>query len=308
MIGVIGSCNVDLVTFVERMPSAGETMHAPRFATSPGGKGANQAVAAARLGSAVTMVACVGGDLFGADTVENLSAAGIDVRHVRRVEGVSNGVATILVEPGGENRIMIVDGANADLSPADVDQAAADLAACRLLLLQLEVPVETVYHAIAWAERAGVPVLLNPAPGTAALDLERIRSVAFLVPNQTELTILTGLPAGTVDEATAAARVLVGRGIGAVVVTLGADGALLVSGSEVVLIAPVAVSARDTTGAGDAFVGAFAHYLVAGWGVRACLERASAYAAMSVTREGAQPSFATAEEFESFRSRPLAGA
>ena len=301
-IAVIGSCMVDLVTYVDRMPEAGETLAAPRFAMGFGGKGANQAVAAAKLGSHVTMVGCLGDDAFGADTRRNFASLGVDATHVRTVAGASSGVAPIFVEPSGENRILIVKGANEALSPADVDAAAADLGRCGMILLQLEVPLETVYYAIAWGAAHDVPVLLNPAPAVAALDLARIRSVAFCVPNQSELALLTGLPTGTAAQAESAARVLVAAGVGRVVVTLGAAGALLVEGTAPgLLVPPVAVTPVDTTGAGDAFIGAFAHRFVATAAapgtVADALGFAAQYAADSITKPGTQKAFATADAF-----------
>jgi ribokinase len=299
-IGVIGSNMVDLVTYVGRMPDAGETLEAPRFEMGAGGKGANQAVAAAKLGSEVLMVSCVGDDLFGGNTRRNFTELGIDARHVRIVPGLSSGVAPIFVEPNGENRILIVKGANDALGPEDVEAAAADLRACALILLQLEVPLETVYHAIGWARRNNKQVLLNPAPATTELSIERIAGVTFFAPNQTELAILTGLPTGTPAEAERAARSLLARGIGSVIVTLGADGALLVEPDRTAAIAPVPVQARDTTGAGDAFIGAFAHHYAAGQDRLGALQQAARYAADAVTRPGTQKSFATAEGFAAF--------
>jgi len=299
-IAVVGSCMIDLVTYVDRMPNAGETLAARRFTQGFGGKGANQAVAAARLGAEVMMVARVGDDSFGAATLANFASVGIDARHVRQVSGVSSGVAPIFVEPSGENRILIVHGANDRLRPEDLPEA--ELAACALILLQLEVPLETVYAAVALGARHGVPVLLNPAPATPALDLARIAGVAFFVPNQTELAILTGLPTGTVTEAEAAARVLIGRGIGTVIVTLGGDGALWVAGNAAAVhVPPVPVTPVDTTGAGDAFIGAFAQGFVEHGDVGRALDWAAAYAADSITRPGAQNALATREVFERTR-------
>lgn len=304
-IGVVGSNMVDLVTTITRMPAGGETIEALGFAQGGGGKGANQAVAAARLGAPVSLVAAVGDDVFGTVSLEALRGEGIDVAHVRRVAGTPNGVATILVSPDGENRILIVKGANAALGAADVDRAMDTLRGCALILLQLEVPLETVLHTIERAREAGIPVLLNPAPATAALSLERIRSVAFFAPNQTELAILTGLPTGTRDEAVVAARSLVEAGIGTVIVTLGGDGALLVTAEAAPLHVPaVPVEVVDTTGAGDAFIGAFAyHHASLGLPVDEALRRAASYAAHSVTGRGTQSSFADAAAFERFRRR-----
>ena len=196
---------VDLVTYVDRMPIKGETVEAPSFEMGHGGKGANQAVAAAKLGAFVVMVTKVGDDMFADNTIRNLASFGIDTAHVERVKGRSSGVAPIMVEPSGENSILIVKGANADLSPADIERAADDLKACDLILLQLEVPLETVYAAIAFGKRHGVKTVLNPAPATPELDPDKIRDASFIVPNETELAILTGLPVGTQDEIAAAA-------------------------------------------------------------------------------------------------------
>ena len=299
-IGVIGSNMVDLVTTVVRMPQLGETLEAPRFEMGAGGKGANQAAAAAKLGADVLMVSRVGDDLFGADTRRNLERLGIDSRHVRAVPGSSSGVAPIFVDAEGNNSILIVKGANDHLLPADIDEAAADLLGCDLILLQLEIPLDTVYHAIDWARANNKRVLLNPAPATAALSLERIASVDFFMPNQTELAILTGLPTEDRLQAEQAARRLLERGMGTIVVTLGADGALLVTRDQTLHVPPVRVRPRDTTGAGDAFIGAFAAHYVVGGDLRAALRQATRYAAHSVTRSGTQKAFASREEFTEF--------
>ncbi len=296
-IAVIGSCMIDLVTYVERMPNAGETLAARRFAMGFGGKGANQAVAAAKLGADVMMVARVGDDAFGADTLRNFDAVGIDARHVTRVAGVSSGVAPIFVEPSGENRILIVRGANDRLLPADLDAAADDLSQCALILLQLEVPLETVYHAIAFGAARGIPVLLNPAPATPELDVTRVAAAAFLVPNQTELAILTAMPTDTAPQAEAAARTLLMRGVRTVIVTLGSAGALLVRDGEALHIPPVPVTPVDTTGAGDAFIGAFAQGFVEHGDIERALRWAAAYAADSITRPGTQSAMAKRAEF-----------
>ena len=299
-IAVIGSNMVDLVTTVDRMPRLGETLAAPAFAIGPGGKGANQAAAAAKLGANVLMVSRVGDDLLGTFVQRNFATLGIDARHVRAVPGTSNGVAPIFVDGNGDNIILIVKGANDHLLPSDVDEAAADLLGCDLLLLQLEVPLDTVYHAIAWAHAHNKPVLLNPAPATAALSLDRIADVDFFMPNQSELSILTGMPADTRAQAEAAARHLLARGMGRIVVTLGAEGALLVTPTEAWHVPPVRVRVADTSGAGDAFIGAFAAHYVTHKDVHAALGQASLYAAHSVTRHGTQTAFASRDEFTAF--------
>jgi ribokinase len=299
-IAVVGSNMIDLITYVVRMPEAGETVEAPRFEMGFGGKGANQAVAAARLGSHVLMVARVGDDAFGKNYLENFRAQGIDVRHVSPAPGLSNGVAPIFVDPSGENRILIVKGANTQLSPENVDQAADDLAGCDLILLQLEVPFETVYHTVALAGRLGKDVLLNPAPAHPDLDVARLAGLTFLVPNQTELALLSGMPTGTVEQNQAAARSLLAKGIRTIVVTLGGDGALLVTETGTRHVPPVRVRPVDTTGAGDAFIGSFAHFYAETRDVEEALRQAVRYAADSITRPGTQKSYADAAQFRDF--------
>jgi len=299
-IGVVGSSNVDLVTYVERMPAWGETIAAPRFEMSHGGKGANQAVAAAKLGASVVMVSKVGDDMLGEGVVRNFEVMGVETKRVQSVSGQSTGTATILVNKEGDNLILIVKGANGNLEPADVEAAAEDLRACDLILLQLEVPLETVYATLAFGKRHGVRTALNPAPAVRALDMDKARLASFLTPNETELAILTGMPVESEDEIAAAARSLLARGLETVIVTLGARGALLATSHGLKRIAPVRVEAIDSTGAGDAFIGSFARYYAAGLPVEAALDKATLYAADSVTRRGAQKSFATEAEFEAF--------
>jgi ribokinase len=308
-IAVVGSTNIDLVTYVKRMPVRGETIEAPRFEMNHGGKGANQAVAAAKLGAEVVFVSAVGDDMFGEGALGNLARIGVDTTHVRRVPNQASGVATILVEPNGENSIIIVKGANGDVSPADVERASEALKRCDLILLQLEVSLETVYAAIAFGKRHGVRTLLNPAPATPDIDARYVRDVSYLAPNETELSILTGKPTGTVAEVEGAARDLLGQGVEAVIVTLGARGALVATAEGVRRIAPVPVKAVDTTGAGDAFVAAFARFHAGGRSLEDALTKAARYAADSVRRLGSQKSYATTEEFEVFeRSLETRGA
>ena len=297
-IAVIGSNMVDLVTYVTRMPLKGETLEAPSFEMGHGGKGANQAVAAAKLGAEVVMLTKVGDDMFADDTIKNLAGFGVNTRHVERVPGRSSGVAPIMVDPSGENSILIVKGANNDLLPADIERAAEDLKACELILLQLEIPVETVYAAIEFGRRHGIKTLLNPAPAVADLDPQRIRHATFLVPNETELAILSGLPVESDAEVEAAARGLIAKGVGTVIVTMGARGALLITATDATRIAPVRVTPVDTTGAGDAFIGSFARYFVESGDVGHALDRAVRYAADSITRRGTQKAYATEAEFD----------
>jgi len=302
-IGVVGSSNIDLVTYVERMPVWGETIAAPRFEMNHGGKGANQAVAAAKLGAEVVMVSKVGDDMLGEGVLSNFKATNVGAARVRRSLGQSTGTATILVNASGDNCILIVKGANGDLTPADVEAAGEDLKVCDLILTQLEVPLETVYATLRFGKLHGVKTALNPAPALRNLDIERVRDASFLTPNETELAILTGMPVESEEEIAAAARSLIARGVETVIVTLGSRGSLLATPQGLRRIAPVKVQAVDSTGAGDAFIGSFARYYAAGLGLDAALDRATRYAADSVTKRGAQKSYATEAEFEAFCAR-----
>jgi ribokinase len=290
-IGVIGSINTDLVTTIDRIPAAGETRAAISFSTGRGGKGANQAVAAARNGARIVFVGAVGDDDSGRDAVAALQADEIDVTHIARRAGVSTGTASIIVEETGENRILIAPGANATLQPADIDRAASSLAGCDLILLQLEIPLATVRHAIGVAAAAGVPVLLNPAPATPDLLADDLGTVRFLVPNETELSILTGVLADTEQHVTDSGTGLLKRGVGAVIVTRGDAGALLIEPAGTRVFPTEPVTPVDTTGAGDAFVGSFAAHWAIHHDVQAAIAHANHYAAITVTRIGAQSSF-----------------
>jgi len=299
-IAVVGSNMTDLVTYVTRMPARGETLEAPRFEIGPGGKGANQAVAAARLGSDVLMVSKVGDDVFGRNTLANFADQGIDSRYVGIVESASSGVAPIFVEPSGENAILIVKGANNFCLPLDVDAAASDLLACDAILLQLEIPLETVYHTVALATDHGRSVILNPAPATRDLDLSKLRDVAFFTPNRGELALLTDLPTETLPQIEVAARKLIAGGIRTVIATLGHEGVYLVTADEATHVPSVEVTPVDTTGAGDAFIGSFAHFLAGGSDVAQALHWAVRYAAHSVTSRGTQKSYGDMAAFRAF--------
>lgn len=293
-IAVIGSNMVDLISYIHRMPHEGETIEAPDFRMGCGGKGANQAVAAARLGSEVVMVTRVGDDIFAENTLRNFEENGISTAHVLRTHATS-GVAPIFVDPDSHNSIIIVKGANALLTPEDVAAARDDIARCDLIVLQLEIPLETVYAAIDLGAELGIPVLLNPAPASRELDLSRITGVEFFVPNESELELLTGMPVASLDDVSKAAQVLVREGIGNVIVTLGSRGALWAGAhGETVIPAPT-VRAVDTTGAGDAFIGCFGTTWVRTGDVAAAIEAGNAYAADSVTRHGTQTSYAWAD-------------
>ena len=260
-IAVVGSNMVDLITYYsERMPKLGETIEAPNFEMGCGGKGSNQAVAAAKLGSDVMMITKVGDDIFGENTVKNYLNHGIASKHVEIIANTSSGVAPIFVDPSGENSIIIVKGANACLKPSDIDAAAEDLKKCDLIIMQLEVPLDVIYYAIEFGIKNNIETLLNPAPAAKELDLNRIREVTFFVPNETELESITKMPVDSIEDIAAAAKYLNAQGIRDVIVTMGSKGALLVNNNEVTLIDPCKVEPIDTTGAGDAFIGSFSHY------------------------------------------------
>jgi ribokinase len=296
-IAVVGSLNTDLTTFTEVFPRPGETLFGKSFELGFGGKGANQAVAARLCGAEVMMVAKVGKDLFGEATIRNLASFGIDISHVDIVEGVSTGVAPIFVEPNGQNRIIVVKGANDLLTPRDVDAAAADLARAQIIILQFEIPLETVYHTIRFASSHGICCIVNPAPALPA-TLGELTGADYFIPNETEAEMITGLRASTLDEAKACASHLLGRGFRRVLITLGARGSLLASNEGLVAMAPFAVTAKDTSGAGDAFIGSLAAFLGEGLAERAAVLRANLYAALSTTGTGTQKSFLRRERFE----------
>jgi ribokinase len=297
---VVGSAVVDLTVFTDRFPRPGETIFGSRFDLGFGGKGANQAVAARRCGAEVAMVARVGDDLFGPATLRNFEALGIDASPVRVTAGCSTGVAPILVDSAGQNRIIVVKGANDLLSPADVDAAEPVIAGADLLILQLEVPLETVYHAVEFARARGIRCILNPAPGQP-LDLARLARVDYLVPNETEAELIAGQPVDTIDDAALCAERMRESGIGRVIVTLGARGALLARLDGAVHVPAVAVETVDSTGAGDAFIGSFATFLAEGLDEVEAVRRANLYAALSTTRVGTQKSFPERATFEQAR-------
>ena len=296
-IAVIGSNMVDLVAYINKMPKLGETLEADDFAMGCGGKGANQAVAAARLGGNVLMMTRVGDDAFADNTISNLENCGVDTRFVERVPGVSSGVAPIMVDRDSHNRILIIPGANKHLLPPDIDAAADTLRQCKLIVMQLEIPLETIYHTIALANEAGVPVILNTAPATPDLDLAWACRCDFLVPNETELEILSGMPVEDLPQIEAAAHSLFERGLKHLIVTLGEKGALYMHGDEKHHFTAPTVNAVDTTGAGDAFVGCFAQTLVDSGDISRAIERAIRYASQSVTARGTQTSYLDAEAF-----------
>ncbi|KLN95807.1 ribokinase [Moellerella wisconsensis] len=299
-IAVIGSNMVDLITYTNQMPKEGETLEAPSFKIGCGGKGANQAVAAAKLNSKVIMLTKVGDDIFADNTIRNLESYGINTRYVEKVPCTSSGVAPIFVNQNSANSILIIKGANKFLSPEDIDRAAEDLKKCKLIVLQLEVQLETVYHAIAFGNKNKIPVLLNPAPAQRSLDLEYACRCDFFVPNETELEILTNMPVNSIDDVRRASQSLLDKGLKNVIVTLGEKGVLWMTKDSEVHVPAIKVNAIDTSGAGDAFIGCFSHYYVHTGDIEEALKKASLFAALSVTGKGTQSSYPSIEQFTEF--------
>ncbi len=296
-IAVVGSANIDLTTFTNQFPRPGETIFGQSFDLGFGGKGANQAVAARLCGGEVFMVARVGSDLFGPATIENFRKQGIDPTHVKQVEGLSSGVAPIFVEPSGQNRILVVKGANDALKPADVDAASDVLKSADCIVLQFEIPVETVYYTVAFARKHGIRCIVNPAPAQP-VDMMALKDLDYFVPNESEAETITGQPVKTVEDARKCAEKLVDGGINRVIITLGANGSLLASRDEIEHIAPFAVKSIDSTGAGDAFIGSFAVFLGEGLPEKEAVRRANLYAALSTTGVGTQKSFYQRSNFD----------
>jgi ribokinase len=262
-----------------------------------GGKGANQAVAARLCGAQVLMVAKVGGDLFGRATIDNFASFGIDTRHVQLIDDAPTGVAPIFVGPDGQNRILVVKGANDRLMPADVDAAAADLRGVDAIILQFEIPLATVYHSIRFARAHNIRCILNPAPAVPA-ELAALTDADLFIPNESEAEQITGLPVHSEAEARACAAALLTQGFPRVVITLGERGALVADAAGQRLVPAFAVKSVDTSGAGDAFIGSLAVFLAEGLTEPVALSRANLYAALSTTRIGTQKSFARRADLE----------
>jgi ribokinase len=286
---VVGSANTDMIVRVTRIPRPGETVLGGEFMTAAGGKGANQAVAAARLGGRVSFIGRVGCDSFGKSAIATLKRDGIDTRAVTHDAARPSGVALIFVADHGENSIAVASGANAALSARDIRTARSSFHGARVMLVQLETPLDTVRAAIDEAHRAGVRVILNPAPAQA-LPAAVLKKISVLTPNETEAELLTGIPVDNLRSATMAARKLRRRSVETVIITLGKRGALIATDDGEVLVKGFPVKPIDTTAAGDVFNGALAVALAEDCALLEAVRFANAAAAISVTRRGAQPS------------------
>lgn len=294
---VVGSLNMDLVVKVAQMPVPGQTVAGGDLQTICGGKGANQAAAAAKLGSQVAMVGRVGEDAFGRRLVDNLLEFGVDVGHLRQDAGSVTGTAVIVVEESGENSIVISAGANGRVGAQDVLDAEDLIRQARLVLLQFEVPVETVEQVIHLSAKHGVQVILNPAPAHS-LSPEILSKVEFLVPNESEARILTGIQVSDLPSAERAARELLSAGVRVVILTLGEKGALLATTQETIHIPAWPVKAVDTTAAGDAFIGGLASALLKDYSLKDAVCFANCAGALAATRFGAQTSLPGGEEVQ----------
>lgn len=296
---VVGSLNMDLVVTASQLPKQGETVFGRGFATFPGGKGANQAVAAAKLGAQVTMVGCVGKDNFAVELLKSLQAAGVETDHVRVVGEKTTGVALITVADAGTNTIVVVAGANQECGTNDVQVVLDKRGKAGILLLQNEVPAFTVEYAIRAASRQGWKIIYNPAPARP-VPSEILGLVDILTPNETELAALTGMPVRSRQEAVSAGEKLLQTGVKQIIVTMGAEGALLMDGGMVKVIPALQVQAVDSTAAGDCYAGAVAAGLAEGQALENALYFAAVAAGISVTKEGAQsalPSRNAVEEY-----------
>jgi ribokinase len=297
---VIGSSNTDMVVKCPRLPAPGETVLGGEFLMAGGGKGANQAVAAARLGAKVELVARVGKDMFGDAALQGFEREGIGTRFIVRDADAPSGVALIFVDARGENEIAVASGANLRLRPADVDAAEDAIRQAEAVVLQLEIPLETVEHAVHLSHRHGVPVILNPAPAQK-LSHEVLSKISVLTPNEIELQLLTDSTEPSRERERA--EKLLSTGVGTIIVTLGGEGALIVTPDGSQPVPAVKVKAVDTTAAGDCFTGALAVAWAEGKTISDAVRFACAAAAISVTRWGAQPSMPTRAEVERMLSQ-----
>ena len=295
---VIGACNLDLISYVPRLPSIGETLHGTRFHMGFGGKGANQAIMAAKLGGDIAMVTKLGQDVFGENTLKNFELWGVDTRWVHFTDQAFSGVAPIAVDPEGHNAIIIVTGANDLLTEEEIEAARPAIAAAQILVCQLEIPLEITLTALRIARQEGVQTIFTPAPARPNLPGELYQLSDIFCPNESETELLTDMTVGTVGEAEAAARVLIERGAGVVILTLGERGSLLVTEGNTEHVPVEPVKAIDTTGAGDAFVGSLAYFLASGKPLTVAIKRANRIAAISVQSSGTQTSFPQAKDLQ----------
>ena len=297
---VFGSVNIDLVAKVRRFPNPGETLSGEKFFTAAGGKGANQAVAAARLGVSTHLVGRVGSDVFGSQMLAGLQAAGVKCDRLLADDTTHSGVASIVVDDSGENSIIIIAGANGQIDASDVERLEEVLPNATALLLQLEIPLPAVFSAAQTAKKAGVPAILDPAPAPETFPAELYPLIDIITPNEVEAAQLTGLPVYSPETAAEAARILRRRGVKNAIVKLGDRGVVCATPNETFTVPAFSVRAIDTVAAGDAFNGGLAAALDIGKNLQRAIIWGAAAGAISVTRTGAQPSLPDREIFEAF--------
>lgn len=288
---VVGASNIDLISYVPRLPFKGETLHGTKFQMGFGGKGANQAVMAARLGAQVSFISKLGRDIFGENTLKNLKTMGVNTDLVSFSEKASTGVAPIFVDIHGNNSIVIITGANDELTEEEIRNASEVIRGSKVFVCQLEIPFAISLAALMIAHEAGVFTILNPAPARADLPSDLYTYCDLICPNESEIELLTGIKVTSLDDCERAARILIERGAGAALVTLGERGALYVSSTECFYQPAQKVTAVDTTGAGDAFVGSLAYYLSRDVPMLESIRRANGIASISVQHAGTQSSF-----------------
>lgn len=295
---VVGSCNTDMVIKADRLPIPGETILGGTFFMNPGGKGANQAVAASRMGGKVTLISKTGNDVFGKQSVMLYAAENIKTDYIFSDPKHPSGVALITVDSNGENCIVVASGANASLCPSDIDTATKEIESSDLILMQLEIPIDTVEYVAELANKNGIKVILNPAPARA-LSNNLLKHLYVIIPNKSEAEILSGIKVTDIESAKQAADIISAKGVDIVVITLGSQGALIKEYSEYHFVEAFKVDALDTTAAGDTFCGAFCVGLAEGKSILDAVNLAARAAAITVTRMGAQASIPYRSELSS---------
>jgi ribokinase len=299
---VVGSANMDLIVKSSRIPAVGETILGTDFFMLPGGKGANQAVAAAKVGATVHFVAKLGEDVYGNESLNNFKSVGIDTKYITRTKDAPSGVALINIDDKGQNQIVVVPGANGKLSPSDVQSSSSAIEQSAVVVAQLEIQLETVQKAAELAKKYNAQFILNPAPAQA-LPAKLLAAVDILTPNETEASLLTGIDVTDLDSARKASAKLLECGVKAVIITMGAQGFLLTTSQQNTFVKAVKVTPVDSTAAGDAFTGSLAAALAWGKSLEEASEFANFVAALSVTKVGAQASMPTMKEVETFMAQ-----
>ncbi|MGE5383847.1 MAG: ribokinase [Omnitrophica WOR_2 bacterium] len=301
---VVGSCNTDMVIKADRLPIPGETVLGGTFFMNPGGKGANQAVAAARLGGKVTLISKTGNDVFGKQSVMLYEAENINTNYIDSDPNNPSGVALITVDSFGENCIVVASGANASLNRNDIDKAVTEIESSDLVLMQLEIPIDTVEYVAEMANKKGIKVILNPAPARALSD-KLLKNLYIIIPNKSEAEILSGIKVTDKESAREAADIISEKGVDIVVITLGAQGALIKEHDRYHFVDAIRVDAVDTTAAGDVFCGTVCVGLSEGKNILESVEMAAKASAITVTRMGAQSSIPYRNELSAFDEKIL---